>query len=64
MFEMQSPTFHVIFSSMDFRINYIARTASKFGKSKPSWQYCLDIGKQNAALNFPKFILNAETVMT
>ena len=43
-----------------FRIIYIVREAGVFGKSKPSQKYCLEIGKQIAALKFQKCVLNAE----
>ena len=54
-----SPTFEATLTLMLFRIIYIALVALKFGKSKPSRQLCLEIGKQIAALKFQKVVINA-----
>ena len=47
-----------------FHIIYIERAASKFGKTKPNRQYCLEIGKQKNTLKFLKFVLNPKLRMT
>ena len=42
---------------MLFHIFYIAPAPTKFGRSKPSQQYCLKMGKQKATL---KLVLDTE----
>ena len=60
MFGMQTQTFGVTMAFILFSIIYITRATSKIGESKPSCQYCLETIKQNAAIKFLKFVLNAE----
>ena len=64
MFEQQSPTFDVTSVFMFFRIIYDGRAALTFGNDKTSRQYCLEICKEIAVLEFQKFIFNEKLRMT